>query len=99
MRFSAGHLMSYCRPSISKIPDPFAWATSWFSSNGFSFVNLGQTELLERVARASLPAVPMFYSFFTLLKVMVFGSGFNADSAFQPAKTGLCVWDDLSKQD
>jgi hypothetical protein len=60
MKFSAAHhLISYCRPSISKIPTPFGFAQSLSSSMVSALLILALTEHLERKARASLP-VPMF---------------------------------------
>jgi hypothetical protein len=69
MKFSAVHLMPYCRSSTSKIPGLFACATSRSSSMVSALLTLDLTEPLEGPAGASSCSADVYTSLI-LLKVM-----------------------------
>jgi len=65
--------------------------------NGFSFVNLALTGALGRAG--SWVLLVQCLQLLNSCESHGSGFGFNPDSAFQPTKSALCVWADLSKQD
>jgi hypothetical protein len=71
---AANHLMSYCCPLTSEIPDPLGPATPRSASMASVVLTRGLIEPFEMEPRAPSFSADV-YRFLTLLKVMVFVSG------------------------